>query len=459
MDTFKKIVKRMLMMAALMAFAGASRAQSGQTASSFSLKQAIDYAIAHNASTLNAQLDIESANDQKKEVIGIGLPQVSGKVDATHFIKKPVTLFPLDAFPLPGPPIPPGTYAEAEMALRNNITAGVQVTQLVFSSDYIVALSSSDILTSLAQKSYERTRIETASEVSKAYYNVLVSRERLELMAANVERIKKLHDDTKALHQNGFVEKIDVDRIEVLYNNLTVELQNVQRLVGLTEALLKFQMGYDINQPITLTDELNISDQAQFAAIDTSAKIDYTKRIEYSLLESQKMLMQVDLRRNKLGYLPTLAVFGNVSTQYMRDEFEPVGSKWFPSAMIGGSLTIPIFSGGQRHYRTQRASIALMKTENSMKALENGITLEVTNARIAYQNAYTSLLTQKKNMELAQEVYRVSKLKYEQGVGSNIEVITAETSLKEAQTNYYNALYNTLIAKVDYEKANGTLMK
>jgi outer membrane protein TolC len=449
MDTFKKIVRKALMTAVLLALVNSAIAQG----SSFSLQQAIDYAVQNNANTLNAQLDMESAQYQKREVIGIGLPQINGSVEAAHFIEKPTTLFPGEFVGRPG------TYVPLQMALRNTITAGVQVTQLVFSSDYIVALSSTDILTNLAQKNYDRTRIETASEVSKAYYNVLVSRERFALMQANVERIKKLRDDTRALNQNGFVEKIDVDRIEVLYNNMLVEQQNVQRLVSLTESLLKFQMGYDINQPITLTDQLNLQDQSQFAAIDTSAKVDVTKRIEYALLESQKLLNQADLRRNKLSYLPTLAVFGNVNTQYQREEFEPVGSRWFPSAMIGGSLTVPIFSGGQRHYKTKRASIALMKTENTMKALQNGITLEATNARIAYQNAYASLLTQQKNMELAQEVYRVSKLKYEQGVGSNIEVLTAETSLKEAQTNYYSAMYNALIAKVDFEKANGTLIK
>ena len=439
------------MMALALCMMKAAAAQ-GQ-AQAFSLKQAIDHALKNNVNTLNAQLDIQSASDQKKEILGIGLPQVSGSVDGSHFIEKPTTLFPGEFIGMPG------TYVPTQMVLRNNITAGVQVSQLVFSSDYLVALASSDILTNLAQKSYERTRIETAAEVSKAYYNVMVSRERMKLMIANVERIKKLRDDTKALHQNGFVEKIDLDRIEVLYNNMLVEHQKVQRLVGLTETLLKFQMGYDINAPIVITDSLNVLDQAQFAAADTTAKVDYTKRIEYSLLQSQKMLNQADLRRNRLAFLPTVVVFGNVNTQFMGEEFKPMGSRWYPSALIGGSITVPIFSGMQRHYKTQRANVNLLKTENNLSALGNAITFEVTAARISYQNAYSSLLAQQKNMDLAQEVYRVSKLKYEQGVGSNLEVLNAETSLKEAQTNYYAALYDALVARVDLDKASGILIQ
>lgn len=443
-------------MAAVLLLAGsAARAQSGQS-SSFTLKQAIDYAITNNVDTKNAELDVRAADEKKKEVIGIGLPQITGSADIKDYLEIPTVVIPASSF---NPFAPEGETMAVKFGTKYNTSVGVQVSQLLFSNDYLVALSSSGILNQLAQKNMERTRIEAAAQVSKAYYNVLVSRERMKLMIANVDRIKKLYDDTKALNQSGFVEKIDVDRIEVLYNNIVVEQEKMARLVGLTETMLKFQMGYDVTQPIMLADSLNIQEQTQFMAVDTAAKIDYTKRVEYSLLQSQKMLMQADLRRNQLGFLPTVAVYGALSTQYASDVFKPAGSRWYATALIGGTINVPIFSGMQRSHRVQQARINLMKTENTISSLENGITLEVTASRIAYQNAYSSLLTQQKNMDLAQEVYRVSKLKYEQGVGSNLEVTTAETALKEAQTNYYNALFVALVSKVDYDKANGTLIK
>lgn len=425
-------------------------------AQSFSLKQAIDYAVKNNAGSKNAQIDLELAKAQKREIIGVGLPQMSANADIKDYLEIPTVVVPASSF---NPMAPPGEVMALKFGTKYTTSAGMQISQLVFSNDYLVALSSSGILNELAQKNMERTNIETASEVSKAYYNVLVNRERMKLMNANMERLKKLLDDTKALQQNGFVEKIDLDRVEVLYNNIVVEQQNVVRLIALTEAMLKFQMGYDLATPIVLTDELNLQDNAQFAAVDTAAKVNPSNRVEYSLLESQKKLNQADLRRHKLGFLPTLAVYGSLSTQYSSDVFKPVDSRWYPVALIGGSINLPIFNGGQRHYRTQQARLNLLKTENNLDALANAITFEVTAARTSYQNAYSSLLTQQKNMDLAAEVYRVAKLKYEQGVGSNLEVITAETSLKEAQTNYYNALYNVLVAKVEFEKANGTLIK
>lgn len=454
MNSYKRIKGRLLTLVIGLCIIQGAHAQ-GQ-AQSFSLKQAIEYALKNNADAQNARLDVDMAKAQKKEIIGIGLPQVSASADAKDYIEIPTVVVPASTF---NPMAAPGEVMALKFGTKYTTSAGIQVSQLVFSNDYIVALSSSGILNELAQKNLERTSIQTAAEVSKAYYNVLVNRERMKLMNANVERLKKLLDDTKALQQNGFVEKIDLDRIEVLYNNILVEQQNVARLIALTEAMLKFQMGYDLTAPIVLTDELNLQSNAQFAPVDTAAKVDPTKRVEYSLLESQKKLNQADLRRNKLGFLPTLAVYGSLNTQYSSDVFKPVDSRWYPVALIGGTLNVPIFNGGQRHYRTQQARINLLKTENNLTALANAITFEVTAARTSYQNAYASLLTQQKNMELAAEVYRVAKLKYEQGVGSNLEVTTAETSLKEAQTNYYNALYNTLVAKVELEKANGTLIK
>ena len=454
MNPYKRITGKLLTLVVALCIAKAASAQ-GQS-QSFTLKQAIDYALKNNASSQNAQVDVELAQAQKKEIIGIGLPQVNASGDIKNYIEIPTVVVPANTF---NPFAPEGEVMALKFGTKYTTNAGVSVSQLIFSNDYLVALSSSGVLNRLAQKNLERTNIETATEVSKAYYNVLVNRERMKLMNANVDRIKKLRDDTKALHDNGFVEKIDLDRIEVLYNNIVVEQQKVGRLIGLTETLLKFQMGFDLAAPIVLADELNIQDGAQFAPVDTTAKIDATNRVEYSLLESQRMLNQADLRRNKLGFLPTVAIYGSLNTQYSSDVYKPVGSRWYPVALVGGTINVPIFNGGQRHYKTQQAKLNLLKTETTLTALSNAITMEVTAARIAYQNAYASLLTQQKNMELAQEVFRVSKLKYEQGVGSNLEVLNAETSLKESQTNYYSALYDALVAKVDLDKANGTLIK
>ena len=118
---------------------------------------------------------------------------------------------------------------------------------------------------------------------------------------------------------------------------------------------------------------------------------------------------------------------------------------------------MPIFTGFQRHSKNQQAKLSLMKAENDMDFIKKSIDLELASATSILKNAASSLETQKKNIEVASDVVRVTKLKFEQGVGSNLEMITAETSLKEAQTNYFNALFDALVAKIDFDKANGNL--
>ncbi|MGE0568405.1 MAG: TolC family protein, partial [Bacteroidia bacterium] len=257
---------------------------------------------------------------------------------------------------------------------------------------------------------------------------------------------------------NGFVEKIDLSRATVAYNNLLSEKEKVERLIGLTESVLKFQMGLEIKTQIMLTDSLSLGDVPTIE-ISASKEFSYPSRIEYSLLETQKKLNELEIKRGKFKYLPSIFLYGNYSAQAQRNEFDffDTEKKWYPIGIIGGTISLPLFDGLQNHYRIQQSKINLMKTVNTMNNFKNVIDLEIETSKASYLNALTTLNSQKTNTELAKEVYDVAKKKYDQGTGSNIEVMNAETALKEAQTNYYNAMYDYFTSKVDYEKATGLI--
>ncbi len=165
------------------------------------------------------------------------------------------------------------------------------------------------------------------------------------------------------------------------------------------------------------------------------------------------------MKRGKLKYLPSIFLYGNYSAQAQRNEFDffDASKKWYPIGIIGGTINLPLFDGFQNHYRLQQSKVNLMKTVNNMDNLKNAIDLEIETSKSGLLNSLNTLNIQKTNIELAKEVYDVAKIKYEQGNGSSIEVMNAETALKEAQTNYYNALYDYFTAKVDYEKAAGAI--
>ncbi len=427
----------------------ATAQQTADTIASFSLREAIEYAQTHQVSILNARIDEDIAQNTVKQTIGIGLPQISGNANFQDFIKVPTTLLPGEFFGKPGTQVP------VQFGVKYQSSLGLELNQLLFDGTYIVGLQASKTYKELSNKNLKRTKIETTVAVTKAYYSVLVSNEQLSLLDANLTRLRTSLHDTEAMFKNGFVEEIDVDRLTVLLNNLETERENVIRLLALNVSLLKFQMGMTIGSQLTLTDTIQDQQNTQFIGLtDTSA---YQNRIEYSLLQTQKRLNELDLKRYKSQFLPSLSAFGSTSRSYQANDFGDLYDTTFPSTIVGLRLSIPIISGGIKLYQVRNARLAVLKSENDLINLRNGINLEVEQSRTTYVNGLKSLANQQRNMDLAKEVLRVSRIKYEQGVGSSIEVTTAETSLKEAQNNYINALYEVLINKVNFDKALGII--
>lgn len=447
-------MKKIIIAIGIVSFILPSYSQTKESNSyAFSLQQAIDYAMQNQNNVKNAVLEEQIAKAKVKEITGMGLPQINASFDLKDFLEIPTSLIPAEFFGGP-----PGSFAAVKFGTQYQATAGVDASQLIFSGDYFLGLKASKVFVELSQKSIQRTKIETAATVSKAYYTVLVNQERIKLMDANVARIKKALDDTKALYDNGFVEKIDYDRLSVTYNNLLVEQEKVNRLLNLGVYLLKYQMGMDVNATLTLSDKL---EDVKFDITNSisAEKLDYSKRVEYSLFETQRDLAKLDLKRNRFSYLPTAVAYGSLNGSALRNEFDIFDTKksWFPMALIGAKVSMPIFTGGQRYFKTQQAKLKLTQAENNIDFIKKSIDLEVASSTTMLQNANQTLSLQKKNIETAEEVYRVTKLKQEQGVGSTLEMVTAETALKEAQTNYFNALFDALVAKIDFDKATGNL--
>lgn len=435
------------------------------------LQQCLEYAYANNDSLKNARLDIESANYKVKETIGLGLPQVNGSASFQDYLKVPSIPFPnfqyglyklLNDQGVQGSngviQIPVGMEPFGLFSFTQKYSAnyGVNVSQLLFNGTYLVGLQASKTFKELSQKNLIRTKIQTDVSVTKAYYQVLVNGEQLRLLDANLDQLKKQLSETKELNKQGFVEKIDLDRIQVLVNNLATTRENTTRLLALGVELLKFQIGMPINNELIIKDKIEnviLEDNAAIYADSTA----YKKRVEYGLLETQRKLNQLDLKRIKSLALPSLSAMGSAGNAYQNNNFQNLFDMNLPSVYIGLQLNVPLFSGFQRLNQVRQAKIEVQKVNNILNSVKNGLQLQQESSRIMFTNGLQSLNNQKANMSLAQEVLRVSRIKYEQGVGSSIEVTQAQTALEQAENNYIQALYNALISKVDLDRAYGRI--
>jgi len=446
-----KTVQIWLISAVMIAWGGLLSAQQTDTATySFSLKQSVEFGLNNSTQVRDAQLQQIKAKEKTQEVLGIGLPQINSSFQVQDFLEIPTSLIPAEIFGGPA-----GAFIPVQFGTKYSATASFSGSQLLFSGSWLYGLKGAKVYQDLAVKNIARTKLEASSEVTKAYYTALVNQERKDLLAANVARIKKIMDDTKALYNNGFVEKIDLDRITVTYNNVVTEVANVQRLLDLSLVLLKYQMGMDQSATLILTDKL--ADVNFKPADPMTGRFDYNNRIEYQIMQSNLEGQQLLFKAERIGYLPTIAAFASASAQAQRQEFDIFARKrWYPIVVIGLQINMPIFDGMQRYHRIQTAKVGIMQAENDMLMMQRTIDMQQAVTRVTLQNSASTLESQKSNMELAQSVLDVAQKKYDQGVGSNLEIINAQTALKEAQTNYFNALYEAVIAKVDYDKAMGT---
>lgn len=423
-----------------------------QTPTAFSLQEALSYAVVHSPSLQNAQLDERIAKSRAREITGLGLPQINGSIDFKDYLDLPTSLLPGDFFGKPG------AYVPVKFGTKYNATAGFSFSQLLLSGEYLAGLQASKTFQELSKINTQRSMLDLEVAVSKAYYTVLVNAYRLKTFNANILRLQKILHDTRAYAEQGFVERIDAKRLEVQYNNVIAEHDKVQRLMQLSVELLKFQMGYPIGDSLKLKDSLN-----RFNTIHTVASpLGIEQRPDIKALNTQKHLQEIDVRRLRLGYMPSLAAYGAYQTNAQRNDFtffdfekNNPQKQWYTISLVGFSLNMPIFDGLQRHQKINQAQLNLQKIKNAQFLLEQAAQLELKTALIQFENARKSLEIQEQNIALAEDVFEVSQKKFNNGLGNNLELITAETSLKEAQNNYYNALYEYLIARTDIQKSTG----
>jgi outer membrane protein TolC len=447
---------------------------------SFTLQQCIDYAIKNSINAQNAELDQRIASSKVKETVGLGLPQISATGSVIHneqlqrfftrydtsassFIKLPASV-------AQGLRVGDVIAAQNFFQLKNSATAQLSINQLIFSGSYIVGLQASRTYKELSEKSAIQTREQITLQVTKAFYNVIINRERAELFESNIARLDSLLKNTIALNKNGFAESIDVDRIQVNLNNLVTERDKFLKINELSTELLKFQMNYPMDQSIEVVGSVEGLTVEPIVLDDKNW--DYKNRPDYRTLETNKRLQELNIKNLYAGALPSISVFGNLgyntqsadlgglfvtNTNY-KDNGTLGPDKYYSYSQFGLNVNVPIFSGLQRHQRIQQEKLNLLKIDNGFKNLKQAVALETKQATVNFQNAISSLGSQRANMNLASKVAKVTKIKYEQGVGSNLEVVDAENSLRQAQTNYYNAMYDAMVAKVDLDKAYGRII-
>lgn len=428
--------------------------------SSFSLREAVDHALENNVDIRNVMLDRDASDNRSKAEHGRLMPQVDAGVDYVHNFNVQKIILENGVIPaFTSQDIPYGTVEAFQLQLDNLLTGSITLSQVIFDASLFAGLKSEDYERNLAAQQITRTRIDVAAQVSKAYYGVLVAQKQHDFLSKNLARMDTLYRETEARVKSGVARQIDLDRIEVQFNNLKEEQKKARQVIDLSYALLRYEMNIPQDEPIVLTDSLD--ERSLSGAMAAAGDYDYGRRIEYSILSSREQIEMSNLQMAHAGFWPKLHAFAttgyNPAATRFGDLFQ--SARFYNYTYAGLKLSVPLFHGFARKRELAGTHIALQKIANSRKQLERRIGLEVEQSKISLSNNLESLKAQRRNLDLAEENVRVIRIENAKGVATNVEVTNAEADLKQAQTSYYNTLYKALISKVELEKALGTLLR
>ncbi len=433
-------------------FVTAIQAQAQTTVHAFSLADAVSYAQKNNVQVKNALLDIDIQTQTNREIAAVALPTVNTSLSGTNFLTIPTSLLPGQIFGGDA-----GTFIPVQFGTKYNSTYGANFNQLLFDGQVFIALQARATSLDWKKKNAALTEENIKANIYKIYYQLSASKTQLNILDANIERLQKLANDAAIMYKNGFAEKLDVDKVNVQLNNLQTEKLKANNSVTIGFMGLKMLMGMPIKDSLVLTDVINESSLSTDVLVENDFQYDVRK--DYQYLTTVKKMSQFNVKRYQLSYLPTISINGAYTKNAQRTKFDffDNNGNWFKTSLIGLNINLPIFNGMSTVAKIKRAKLELEQVDNQLSAMKNNIDNELSQSKLNYMSSVATVNFQKKNMQLAENVYSQTKKKFEAGTGSNTEISAAQADLVSAQNNFMNALYAALIAKVDLLKASGKL--
>lgn len=404
------------------------------------LDEVVRYAIRNQPAIQQSVIDERITENTIKSRLADWYPQISFNYNLQHNFIVQTSI-------IGGNPVKLGV---------SNLSAGqFTVSQALFNRDILLAKRTQNEVRLQSGQITASNKTDLAVDVSKAFYDVLTTKQQIDVSNEDIVRLERSLKDAQNQYKAGVADKIDYKRALISLNNTkAARKSNEEVLTGKVE-YLKSLMGYPKDRELSLQYDTLQLEQEIF--LDTLQNADYTARIEYQLLSTQKRLLEYNLQYTKWSYLPTVAANGAYNLNFQNNQFLDLYSKNFPNSFLAITLSLPIYQGGKRKINTNTAEWQLKRLDLDIKRLQLIVNAEYVRALGNYKGSLTNLLTQKENRDLAKEVYDIIQLQYRSGIKTYLEVITSETDLRLARINYYNALYQVLSNKIDVQRALGQL--
>lgn len=408
------------------------------------LQKALEIALSENPTIKLANKEIERVDYSKKEVFSNFLPTVTAGGTYNRNIKKPVIFLP------PGSPF--GTVLEigADNSYAANVTASVPI----FSASLFKSLEASEVDMKLALESARASKLNMVSEVSRAFYTILWTYNSYEVLKVSFENAKNNLENIKNFYNQGIVAEYDMIRAEVQVRNLNPLLIQAENGVQISKMLLKVLLGIDENVEVVAEGSLTDYETDYIRFLPTvSVTLDENTNLRQIELQRQKLQKQYELVRTTR--LPSLAAFGNYQFQSQANDFNFSDYEWVRTASAGLQLQIPIFQGFAKRYREQQVLVGIDQLRIQQDYLSRNLTIQAQNALTKMKSFAEQIVSSKEAISLAEKGYSIAQTRYKTGSGTLLELNDAEVALLQSKSNYNQAIFDYLQAKVEFETILG----
>jgi len=419
---------------------GAQSVQNDSSLHEATLENVIQYALSHQPSVQQAMID-ESITDRAiRGRLADWYPQINFSYQVQHNFQLPTTVF---------------QGNEVKIGVDNSSFGQFSLTQNIFNRDVLLASKTAKVVRLRSTQNTTDVKIQVTADVMKAFYSVMLSLQQVRLANEDIQRLQQNYKYAYAQYQAGIVDKTDYKRATIALNNANAVRRTVEQTMDGRIALLKQLMGYPLDSPLQV--KYDSAQVIRTAEMDTLQAVDVSKRIEYQLLETQKKLLEAQVKYEKWGFLPTVSLFANYNLNFQNNALAKLYYNSFPNSYVGLNLGVPIFQGLKRVHAIKESEWQLRRVDWDLVQLKNSVNTEFVQAMAEYKSSFSNYLTLKENLELALDVFNVVSLQYKSGVKAYIELFSAETDLRTAQINYLDAVFTLLSSRVDVQKALGQL--
>jgi outer membrane protein TolC len=408
------------------------------------LKQCVDFALHNQPAVRQASIDEQINEKDIKISLSAWLPQVTSEEVYQHYFKGS----PLAAAADPA-------ALTSGQSISEYSTLGLQANQVIYNNDVLQAAKAAKYSRLYYKQNTLSSQINVVSDVSKAFFDVLLSEKQLDILNEDIIRLQRSLKDAYNQYEAGVVDKTDYKQATISLNNSIATRKQTAEAINSKLAYLKQIMGISADHNLTLS--YDSTHYEQEAYIDTLQKLDVNNRIEYRLLATQKNLENVNVSYYKWGFLPSLSAQGSYNLYYLSHTFSTLYNSSVPNLYAGLTLDFNIFQGNKRLQNLSKARLQVDRTDLDIVNSANTINTEYIQALADYKSNYTSWQLIKQNVDLAKDVYKVVSLQYREGIKTYLDVIIAQSDLRTAELNYYNALFQLLSSKIDLEKSLGIL--